>query len=74
MMVKLSWSLLVFSDERVEELKIIFLEQEIKELKKALRDEKIRSHDLAVMVEEGERLKHLNRQYVSINTFISSFH
>ena len=46
------------SDDKMEELKLIFLEEELKEVKKALRDEKNKSQYLQKLTETQQ--KHQN--------------
>ena len=43
------------SDEKLDELKIIFLEEEIKDLKKTLREEHARNAYLAGMLDQAEK-------------------
>ena len=47
----------MFSVEKVDEIKLIFLEEEIKEVKKALREEKNKNLYLTQMLEKAEREK-----------------
>lgn len=41
-------------DDKIDELKVIFLEEEIRELKKALRDEKSKNHYLSQLLEQSQ--------------------
>ena len=51
-------SLLSFSGtEDHDELKIIFLEEEIKELKKTLKEERLRNNYLTQLLEQAQKLK-----------------
>ena len=43
------------SDEKVEDLKIIFLEEEIKDLKKALKEETNRNHYLQQLLDAAQK-------------------
>lgn len=46
-----------FTEERIDELKIIFLEEEIKELKHALREARNRNTYLTNLLEQAEDVK-----------------
>jgi uncharacterized membrane protein YgaE (UPF0421/DUF939 family) len=49
------------SDDKMEELKLIFLEDELKEVKKALRDEKHKSQYLQQLLEAQQRQQSASR-------------
>ena len=49
--------MMYFSEDKLDELKIIFLEEEIKELKHALREARNRNTYLTQCVEQGEDSK-----------------
>jgi uncharacterized membrane protein (DUF106 family) len=48
---------LYLTEERIDELKIIFLEEEIKELKHALREARNRNTYLTNLLEQAEDVK-----------------
>ena len=49
------------SSDKMEEMKILFLEEEIKELKSSLRDEKCRNHYLTNLIGMAEQQKTLKQ-------------
>lgn len=46
-----------FTEDRIDELKVIFLEEEIKELKHALRESRNRNNYLSQLLEQAEDVK-----------------
>jgi chemotaxis regulatin CheY-phosphate phosphatase CheZ len=52
---------LYLTEERIDELKIIFLEEEIKELKHALREARNRNTYLTNLLEQAEQ------KYITVN-------
>ena len=48
----------MFPAEKVDEIKIIFLEEEIAELKKSLKEEKQKNHYMQQLLDAAEKDKH----------------
>ena len=52
------WFRFNIAAENLDEIKIIFLEEEIVELKKSLKDEKQKNHYMQQLLEAAEKDKH----------------
>eukprot|EP00918_Siedleckia_nematoides_P097606 GHVU01213837.1.p1 GENE.GHVU01213837.1~~GHVU01213837.1.p1 ORF type:complete len:435 (+),score=53.92 GHVU01213837.1:564-1868(+) len=61
------------SDEKIQELKVIFLEEEIKELKKTLRDEKSKNNYLTQLLEQSEK-QEVQQQHQNLPPRSQSYH
>ncbi len=55
----------VATEGNTDELKIIFLEEEIKEMKKTLKEERLRNKYLTELLEQAQKLK-VQPQWVNI--------